>query len=503
MKYRLICLAVVAVILAGGFVLQGDRSATKRYHQHLEERPYTPCSDHGDEVFCTHLPLFNIVTDVPIPEPFFQDEEGYHLMDENGNRIINNEMVTASVDFFVNPEGNNHLTDAPELSERALIRFRGNSSRSFEKKSYLLKFTTADGSKNLDVPLDGMAADNSWVLHGPILDKTLIRNYLCYNITGEFMDYVPEVRFCELYLNGQYEGVYLLTEKINYNSEGRCKLTKTDPKLPQTSFLLRLDKESDDSLHSMETFLDYNGKRGVSSRIGGHFEILYHSTTLTPEQKEYISSQISNLEKAMSSFDATDKKKGYAAYLDVDSFVDYFIFNEFCMNNDVGKLSTYLCRDIRGKITIIGWDYNNVFNNYSKDQLRNSEFIFSDIWYEYLFRDSSFVDKVVQRYRQLRKGVLSDAYLENYIAQTIAYLGPAVQRNNTRWGYTFSWTYHVQNPDTALDPLSRNPVTYQGAVDQLVSAIEKHGWFLDENIEMLYSRSHASVNKKYHYQSGK
>ena len=93
MKYRLICLAVVAAILAGGFVLQGDRSATKRYHQHLEERPYTPCSDHGDEVFCTHLPLFNIVTDVPIPEPFFQDEEGYHLMDENGNRIINNEMV--------------------------------------------------------------------------------------------------------------------------------------------------------------------------------------------------------------------------------------------------------------------------------------------------------------------------------------------------------------------------------------------------------------------------
>lgn len=503
MKYRLICIAAVAVMLAGVFFLQGDRSAEKRYHQHLEEQPYTPCTDHGDEVFCTHLPLFNIVTDAPIPKPFLQDEGGYHLKDEDGNRTENTEMVTASVDFFTNPEGNNHLTDAPDLSERALIRVRGNSSRSFEKKSYLLKFTTRDGSKAQAVPLDGMAADNSWVLHGPIMDKTLLRNYLCYNITGEFMDYVPEVRFCELYLNGQYEGVYLLTEKINYNDEGRCNLTKTDPKLSQTSFLLRLDKKPDDSLYSLDTFLDYNGKRGVSSRRGGHFEILYPGTTLTPEQKEYISSQISDLEKAMSSFDSADKKKGYAAYLDVDSFVDYFIFNEFCMNNDVGQLSTYLCRDIRGKITIIGWDYNNVFNNYHKDLLRSNEFIFADVWYEYLFRDSSFVDKVVQRYRQLRKGVLSDAYLENYIAQTIAYLGPAVHRNNIRWGYTFSWAYHAQKPGTALEPLIRNPATYQGAVNQLISAIKKHGGFLDENIEMLYSRSHASVNKKYHYQSGK
>lgn len=503
MKYRLICLAVVAVILAGGLLIGTIQPNGNRYHQHLEERPYTPCSDHGDEVFCTHLPLFNIVTDAPIPAPYLIDETGQIQRDENGRSQFNNEMVAASVAFFANPEGNNHLTDTPNVSERALIRVRGNTSRAFDKKSYLLKFTTADGSKDLDVPLDGMVADNSWVLHGPILDKTLIRNYLCYNISGELMDYVPEVRFCELYLNGAYQGVYVLTEKIKYNPDGRCTISKTDPKLRQTSFILLMDRGTKDESHSLQTFLDNNGTRGLSSRATEHFEIVYPGLSLTTAQKEYIATTVSQLEKALYSFDSSDRQRGYPAYLDVDSFVNYYVLNQFFMNSDAGHLSTYFVRDVRGKIQIVGWDYNNTFNNFFNDLLEGDDFFYTNKWYACMLRDEWFVNQVEKQYRKLRDTVLNDDYLEAYIAQTIDYLGPAVERNNARWGYTYSLEYCENHPEASLRPIERNPETYDGAVAQLLEAIEQRSTLMDENIHALRANCHASVNKQFQYQGEK
>lgn len=503
MKYRLICLAAVAAMLAGVLFLQNYEPKANRYHQHLENEPYTPCTDHGDEVFCTHLPLFQINTDAPIPAPYHYDETGEILLDENGGRQFNDEVVKASVDFFTNPEGNNHLTDAPDVSQRALIRIRGNSSRLFPKKSYLLKFTKENGIDSLDVSLDGMTADNSWVLHGPVLDKTLLRNYLCYNISGEIMDYVPEVRFCELFLNGEYQGVYVLTEKIKYNEAGRCDIQKTDMKLRETSFILKMDKRSKDPMHDLETFFDFNGMRGLSNRPNEFFQVIYPNETLTQVQKDYIVSEVSQLEKTMASFDSSDSGKGYTAYLDVESFVDYYVFNQFMLNVDAGHLSTYFCKDLRGKIQIIGWDYNNVFNNFFLDVFETESFSYTSQWYVCLLRDEQFVNRVVERYHSLRKTILSDAYLEQYIAQTIEYLGPAVDRNNARWGYTYTREYYEQHPEASVSPVERNPSNYDDAVAQLVEAIKERGEYLDEHIEALYANCHASVNKQFTYQGGK
>ena len=502
MKYRLISLITVVLMIATVFALSDFRPRENRYHQHLEAVKYTPCPDHGDEQFCTHLPLFNIVTDAPVPDPFLYDENGEILLDEVGRKEFNNEMVTASVEFFTNPDGNNHLTDEPDVSEKGFIRIRGNSSRKFDKKSYLLKFTQENGIDGLNVSLDGMVADDSWVLHGPILDKTLMRNYLCYNITGEIMDYVPEVRFCELFLNGDYEGVYVLIEKINYNEEGRCSITKTDPELDETSFILLMDKGDADVDHSLKTYFDNAGLRGHSARKNELFEITYPGDTLTQTQKEYIISEISRAERAMSCYDLTDTKLGYTAYLDVDSFVNFYVLNQFIMNWDAGHLSTYFCKDIRGKIMVTGWDYNNTFNNYIR-KLSEEDFYYLNEWYVWLLRDSKFVNQVVAQYHKLRKTILSDAYLENYIAQTIEYLGPAIDRNYERWGHTFTMEYNQQNKkDKVLLPLERNPGSYDEAIAQMVDTIKNRGNFLDNNIETLYGYCHKSVNKQFEKQGG-
>ena len=257
-----------------------------RYHQHLEAEEKLPCTDHDDSVFCTHLPLMEITTDAPVPEPYLQES---NVSTNNvwavSNRKRNYEMVAASVRYFDNETENNHLTDRPAVEERAMFRIRGASSRSFDKKNYLLKFKEEDMTRDLDVSLSGMAADNSWALHGPFLDKSLIRNYLCYNLAGEIMDYAPNARFCELFVNGEYMGLYLLTEKISYSENGRIDFTKTDPDMTVTSYILQVDRGAKDPRYSLETFGSNSYLTRTKLHAGqGYLEILYPGKTLTQNQ---------------------------------------------------------------------------------------------------------------------------------------------------------------------------------------------------------------------------
>ena len=125
-------------------------------------------------------------------------------------------------------------------------------------------------------------------------------------------------------------------------------------------------------------------------------------------------------------------------------------------------------------------------------------------WYVWLLRDRRFVEQVVERYRDLRKTILSDDYLENYITEAIEYLGPAIDRNYERWGHTFTMEYNQQHrKDNVLLPLERNSASYDEAIAQLMDTIKSRGSFLDNNIETLYGYCHKSVNKQFEYQGGK
>ena len=62
-----------------------------------------------------------------------------------------------------------------------------------------------------------MPEDNNWVLYGPYLDRTLIRNYMWYNISQEIMTAAPQTRFVELYINKEYKGLYLAVEAVSQN----------------------------------------------------------------------------------------------------------------------------------------------------------------------------------------------------------------------------------------------------------------------------------------------
>lgn len=338
MKYRIIALAVIVFILLSAFFLQNIDIKKNRYHQHLQAVEKGECTDHGEEEFCTHLPLLSITTDEAIPSPY--------VVDTSSNlRVHNNDTVGATIRLFDAHEENNHLTDVPDIEERGTVRVRGASSREYDKKGYLIKFKEDDLQTGKKVSVCGMTPDSEWALHGPFLDKTLIRNYICYNLAGEIMDYAPNVRFCEAFINGEYMGVYLIVEKPEYNRNGRIQIEQTNPKMDATSYIVQIDRMPDDPNRAIETYLSYSliSKSNDRERRG-YYSVAYPSITLTDAQKQFIETDISTFERALFSYDFNDKHKGYKEYIDVDSFVDYFLINEFTLNYDAVGLSTFLYR---------------------------------------------------------------------------------------------------------------------------------------------------------------
>ena len=490
---------MVVLLLICATAAQHIEPAKNRYHQHLEALPKHDCTDHADEVFCTHLPLMSITTDAAIPDPFLYDENGNPVMTATGHQMRNNEMVSASVQYFDNKTENNHLTDTPVVNERCLIRSRGNTSRTYDKLGYLLKIKAEDLIENVNVSFSGMTADNVWVLHGPFLDKSLIRNYMCYNISGEIMDYAPNVRFCELFVNSEYMGVYLIVEKVSYNEDGRVDITKTDPTISTTAYILQADRGSDDPTHALSTFANHSHLTSPVGARSGQLEIVYPGLSLTQEQYNYIQSDFSRFEKALFSFDYNNPKTGYQQYIDTDSFVDYFLINEFTLNYDAMRYSTYLYKDIDQPLKLCVWDFNSAFDYYTNSVVLPETFaLHTRLWYQYLFKDPNFVDQVIERYYMLRDSFFNEEYLFTYIDETVTYLGPAIERNFEKWGYSFNSTYNDVSYDF-LTPVERNVRSYEEAITQIKETISNRIAHMDKNLDRLYSLCHESLNKQFNH----
>lgn len=187
MKYiRLGVIACVVILLVGAFnwnLLFND-TQEKRIHQHLSYQVKQECTEsHTDDELCTHLPLISIDTDgVEIPGKGITDENGKQLgytTTEDGS-----DRITASMKVMDSETEYNHTSDEPTVQSEIIIHARGNSSRYFAKSGYRIKLIDKDGNNNPQSLL-GMDEHHEWALHGPYLDKTLIRNYMMYNLSGK------------------------------------------------------------------------------------------------------------------------------------------------------------------------------------------------------------------------------------------------------------------------------------------------------------------------------
>lgn len=491
MKYKLLGLtaAVLLLLTAAVFTYYRLPEEHARVHQHLTARRDTGC-DCGETELCSHLPLVIIDTGgQEIPGKVLEGKDRFgqelHSVAENGEATI-----PASITVIDNQDRNNHPSDESVFTTYSEFRIRGNSSRKFPKVPYLLNFVDGEGL-NRDISVMGMPAHHEWVLHGPILDKSLVRNYMWYNISGEIMEYAPNCRFCELILDGSYEGLYLMVESVTVGKNCRLNLSVNAKNAEANGYLLRVDRPAEAELEGLRDVYTFSER---SNKIFQDVAIRYPGQSkLTEALKKSIELDYSAFEKALYSYDHDTEKYGYWNWINIDSFVDYFIIAEFTKNTDMGSYSTYLYKEVGQKYKLCVWDFNNACDNYQEEELGFRFFsLVNQGWYFMLMKNEEFVELVLDRYAQLRQEILSNEYLQNYIDETLDWLGPAVERNNKRWADAITgWN--------GLLPRERNLHTHGAAVVQLKGWLERRGGWLDENIHTLRQYAHPSRNKKFNH----
>ncbi|MBR1691433.1 MAG: CotH kinase family protein [Lachnospiraceae bacterium] len=491
MRYKRFGIVMAVIMLAASVLCLPVESVEQRgrVHQHLTARADTGCDCDGTQL-CSHLPLVLVDTrgqDIPgVPSgQFDRFGQATYTMAQDGESVIR-----ASVSVIDNGGSNNHPGDKPAFVTDCEFRIRGKSSRYFPKLSYAMKLVDEAGNGR-KLPMMGMDAHHEWVLNGPILDKSLIRNYMWYNISGEVMEYAPNVRFCELMLDGEYEGLYVMTESITDGEDCRLHLSLNVKNEKGTGYLLRLDRPEEAELSAERNIQSYNERMlnfdsDVSIRYPG-------KRNLTPELAKDIELDYSAFEKALFSYDYDTEDYGYQNWIDVDNFVTYYIINEFTSNMDAGKYSTYIYKEVGEKYRLCVWDFNNSCDNYQEQAVDETGFqTRQQAWFFMLFKDEKFVQKVLDRYEQLRGTYLSDEYLMEYIDETLTFLGPAVERNNERWAAEIDgWD--------ALLPAERGLHSHEEAVMQLKAWIKARGAWLDENIHVLTQYGHPSRTKLYNH----
>ena len=370
-------------------------------------------------------------------------------MNTKGQQILKEKAIWGNIALLDGNEEAQSIFSVPNSIYRATIEYRGASSYSkFDKKQYRIEFYKNNKDSTKKVSLAGMGANSEWVLNGPYLDKTLIRNKLVYDLARELNGWAPDTRFVELFVDGKYQGVYLAVEPVT-NGESRLRLAEF-------------------GLLSGET---YNA-----------LYIRYPSKNkITEKQKEYIKNDISEFEQVLYGENFKDKRTGYQEYIDMDNWVDYFIINEFAMNYDAGNLSTYVYKELGGKLQLAAWDFNNGFDNYQWFHTETDRlYTVDNSWFDRLWQDENFREHVCERYVQLRKTTLSDEHIADKIAFYQEELGDAVDRNFKVWGYSFN---EVLLAGTTKEGTSRDIRSYEEAMKQLTDTIRERLAYLDKELE--------------------
>jgi hypothetical protein len=344
------------------------------------------------------------------------------LINTNGNTIVDDPKVLGSMEII--------LEGAAVFSGPIAIEIRGASSQMFPKKSY--GFETRDASnQDLDVSLLGLPEEEDWILHGPYSDKSLMRNMLIYELSRDIGRYASRTVFVELSLNGGHHGIYVLMEKLK-RDDVRVAIDKLGPDENTGEdltggYILKIDKLSGSNFG--EGYNSLNSFSSVHPPISSptaQIRFLYEypdAEDITEQQREYISSYINTFENALASEDFADPDIGYTAYIDVPSFIDFFLLNELSNNVDGYRISTYLHKDRNQKLNMGPiWDFNLAFGNanycnggdfdvwaYKFNERCPGDFLMVPFWWHRLLQDPLFTAQVKQRWQELRGSIFSEA----------------------------------------------------------------------------------------------
>lgn len=337
------------------------------------------------------------------------------------------------------------------------IRGRGNSTWSWDKKPYRLKLTNS-------TEILGMPASKHWVLLANYADKTLMRNDIAFMFSRSLgMEYTVRNQYVELILNGKPQGVYQLVEHIRVAKDRvnipELKVADTDAEKITGGYLMEVDfrMRKDYCIgNTWESFcvngvnLEREATFCVDSIHGMNPFCLDTPETLLEEnwsaQREYINKYIVDTETALFGDNFSDPQLGYAAYIDVDSAINYFLINELFKNPDGTAASFYLYKKRNGKL-FFGpiWDFDLALGNAGYDDVDKTYgwHIRPSPWFDRLFQDPAFKEKVKVRWNSV-KAEGKFEYIFLYAEARATWLDKQQKKNYMLWSITdvADWISH-------------------------------------------------------------
>lgn len=352
----------------------------------------------------------------------------------------NSQEINSKDDYFegtISLEGGRYFSDVSSASMK--IRGRGNSTWGHPKKPYQLKF--GDKTEML-----GMPEDKKWVFLAEFSDKTLIRNTIAFEMGNlSELDYTPQSEFAEVVINGVYSGTYNVSQKVE-ESDNRVVLG-------DTGYLLEIDQlerlDPDDVYFRTNKFL---------------INIKEPDTEYNSNEFNYVNNLINDFETVLMGPQFADPDLGYAKYIDIDSFIDWYLISEITKNQDSRNFSSIFLNVIPGEKIKMGplWDFDLAFGNvdYSECEYPTGFWVKDHAWFDRLFQDEVFVEKVKERFLYYRDN-------QNLILEKMDYYADQLKwsqfENDQKWDLFGNYVWP-------------NPVVYdshQAEIDHLKK------WYVD------------------------
>ena len=298
------------------------------------------------------------------------------------------------------------------------IRGHGNSTWELDKKSYNLYFATA-------ADLFGMGSSDRYVLISNAIDDTNLRNYLVYRFAesvGQYEGFAPDCEFVDLFLNGNYAGLYLLCEKPEVNRS-------------------RLVLNAGSDLFEVTAYNTASERQLYDLSEGMYIEI-HDPDPCSAARKKQLMSYTQELTEALlsDSGHSTESGRFWEDCIDLDSWARKYLIEEIFSNADAGFYSQYYYRDSLSGRIFAGpcWDYDGAIGMFpyatncflaQRPWLNASHY---SPWYSALWQKEAFRDYTTTLYREEFVPKLN-RLLSDVLPSSATRIYDASEMNRVRW----------------------------------------------------------------------